>query len=790
MEKIIKKALMQFLEQHHLLSDAQHGFRSGRSCLMNLLFTLERWTKACDEGSVVHAICIDFKKAFDSVPHQRLLHKLRNAGIRGRLLVWIQSFWLDGPKECRSDINSPQRLIASMKSLVGVSSSNVSNLPMKAMTCFKRPQKRIFAKNEIIQEDDEEKRRVNFGWKFFRSACQLINIIFRPFFSRQVAFLILLIVVGGLGEFVAYQTGVLSSKFYGVLTTRDQPGYVALVLFAILVIVCNAFPFTHTKPWTGQDVFSIINRWVVPWVARSVFERERQEGYFRFLHAHLRLQAEQAAFSRASVPEYCVADCSLRRLLAAQQTWTTRNTILSFVTNSADYFGALLVYFALGAAIFGGLYPTTDASELTTIISETSFFFFYLINKFTVLLNMAKQASQIAGLSHRLLTVLNHLLEMKSYQYPAPYLSLEDSRDFPKGDDSDDEDNDAIFDSQSVISSLSEDYGQNLASPTALMEVDRLTVHTPTAPFKLIVKDLSFSVRVGESLLITGPSGIGKTSLLRVLAGLWPTSSLQASIEGDLEEEERRGARISTALRPNEISYMPQRPYLSPVLPDVLEHLLPEALVLAEDLDESDRRALRLLHLLLFASNPPPRPHHEATLKKPCCVRPRGHSSGSHKDTEAPRTERWSTASVSSALRCLYEFRLIPGETVDKLSAIVKTGVVPAVTDFQPAPNLSGTSDTKTGDTSQVKDWRYTLSPGEQQRLALARLCYQKPRLAVLDEATSQLSEMDETSAYQSIAKRNITMISVGHRGSLRRFHQHELELHGQWGDWKLTQIK
>ncbi|BHF83188.1 hypothetical protein SprV_0802633000 [Sparganum proliferum] len=92
MEKIIKKALMQFLEQHHLLSDAQHGFRSGRSCLTNLLFTLERWTKARDEGNMVHAIYIDFKKAFDSVPHQRLLHKLRNAGIRGRLLVWIESF--------------------------------------------------------------------------------------------------------------------------------------------------------------------------------------------------------------------------------------------------------------------------------------------------------------------------------------------------------------------------------------------------------------------------------------------------------------------------------------------------------------------------------------------------------------------------------------------------------------------------------------------------------------------------------------------------------------------------
>nr|VZI45631.1 unnamed protein product [Spirometra erinaceieuropaei] len=92
MEKIIKKALVQLLEQHHLLSDAQHGFRSGRSCLTNLLFTLERWTKARDEGKVAHAIYIDFKKAFDSVPHQGLLYKLRNTGIRGRLLVCIQSF--------------------------------------------------------------------------------------------------------------------------------------------------------------------------------------------------------------------------------------------------------------------------------------------------------------------------------------------------------------------------------------------------------------------------------------------------------------------------------------------------------------------------------------------------------------------------------------------------------------------------------------------------------------------------------------------------------------------------
>nr|VZI39668.1 unnamed protein product [Spirometra erinaceieuropaei] len=92
MEKIIKQRLMQFLEQNHLLSDFQQGFRKGRSCVKNLLYCLEHWTRAVDRGDMVHAIYIDFKKAFDSVPHHRLLYKLSLAGVRGKLLMWIRSF--------------------------------------------------------------------------------------------------------------------------------------------------------------------------------------------------------------------------------------------------------------------------------------------------------------------------------------------------------------------------------------------------------------------------------------------------------------------------------------------------------------------------------------------------------------------------------------------------------------------------------------------------------------------------------------------------------------------------
>nr|VZI33573.1 unnamed protein product [Spirometra erinaceieuropaei] len=91
MERIIKQQLMRFLEQNHLPSDSRHGFRKGRSCVTNLLYCLEHWTRAVD---MVHAIYIDFKKAFDSVPHHRLLYKLSRAGVRGKLLVWIRSFLL------------------------------------------------------------------------------------------------------------------------------------------------------------------------------------------------------------------------------------------------------------------------------------------------------------------------------------------------------------------------------------------------------------------------------------------------------------------------------------------------------------------------------------------------------------------------------------------------------------------------------------------------------------------------------------------------------------------------
>jgi len=72
---------MTHLVDRHLLTNCKHGFIKDRSCVTQLLTVLDKWTEALDRGCCVDAIYLDFAKAFDSVPHKRLLMKLKSYGI-------------------------------------------------------------------------------------------------------------------------------------------------------------------------------------------------------------------------------------------------------------------------------------------------------------------------------------------------------------------------------------------------------------------------------------------------------------------------------------------------------------------------------------------------------------------------------------------------------------------------------------------------------------------------------------------------------------------------------------
>ena len=109
-EGFVRSVLDRHLVSNCLLSVEQYGFCRGRSCTAQLLNTINDWFLHLDENVPVDAVYLDFRKAFDTVPHEKLLNKLYGYGVRGDVLNWIRNFLSDRSQfvsiydECSSTI--------------------------------------------------------------------------------------------------------------------------------------------------------------------------------------------------------------------------------------------------------------------------------------------------------------------------------------------------------------------------------------------------------------------------------------------------------------------------------------------------------------------------------------------------------------------------------------------------------------------------------------------------------------------------------------------------------------
>ena len=92
LEHIIVKHMLNHLDSHNILTDKQHGFRSGHSCESQLIITIHDLLTSVDGGRCVDLAILDFSKAFDTVPHHRLMSKLGHYGIKGDIHNWISGF--------------------------------------------------------------------------------------------------------------------------------------------------------------------------------------------------------------------------------------------------------------------------------------------------------------------------------------------------------------------------------------------------------------------------------------------------------------------------------------------------------------------------------------------------------------------------------------------------------------------------------------------------------------------------------------------------------------------------
>nr|XP_008514643.1 PREDICTED: ATP-binding cassette sub-family D member 4 isoform X1 [Equus przewalskii] len=454
--------------------------------------------------------------------------------------------------------------------------------------------------------------RPKLDLQFLQRFLQIQKVLF-PFWSSQNALMFLtLLCVALLEQLVIYQVGLIPSQYYGVLGNKDLDGFKTLTFLAVVLIVLNSMlksfdqficnllyvswrkdltehlhhlyfrgrvyytlnvlrddvdnpdqrisqdverfcrqlssmaskliisPFTlvyytyqcfQSTGWLGPvSIFgyfilgTIVNKILMGPIVVKLVQQEKLEGDFRFKHMQIRVNAEPAAFFRAGHVEHMRTNRRLQTLLQTQRELMSKELWLYIGVNTFDYLGSILSYVVIAIPIFSGVYGDLSPTELSTLVSKNAFVCIYLISCFTRLIDLSTTLSDVAGYTHRIGELQETLLDMS--------LKSQDGElvDESKWD-------------------LDRAPGWPAAEPTdTAFLLERVSISAPSSN-KPLIKDLSLKISEGQSLLITGNTGTGKTSLLRVLGGLW------ASTRGSVQ--------MLTDFGPHGVLFLPQKPFFT-----------------------------------------------------------------------------------------------------------------------------------------------------------------------------------------------------------------------------------
>ncbi|XP_036984023.2 lysosomal cobalamin transporter ABCD4 isoform X2 [Artibeus jamaicensis] len=454
--------------------------------------------------------------------------------------------------------------------------------------------------------------RPRLDLQFLQRFLQIQRILFPSCSSQNAVMFLTLLGVALLEQLVIYQVGLIPSQYYRVLGNKDLGGFKALTFLAIVLIVTNSMlksfdqftcnllyvswrkdltehlhrlyfrgrvyytlnvlrddvdnpdqrisqdverfcrqlssmarqlivsPFTlvyytyqcfQSTGWLGPvSIFgyfilgTVVNKMLMGPIVAKLVQQEKLEGDFRFKHMQIRVNAEPAAFYRAGHVEHMRTDRRLQRLLQTQRELMSKELWLYMGVNTFDYLGSILSYVVIAIPIFSGVYGDLSPTELSTLVSKNAFVCIYLISCFTRLIDLSTTLSDVAGYTHRIGELQETLLDMSLESQDGEILD-EREWDSPRAP------------------------GRPATEPGDMaFLLDRVCVSAPSSD-KLLIKDLSLKISEGQSLLITGNTGTGKTSLLRVLGGLW------ASARGSVQ--------MLMDFGPHGVLFLPQKPFFT-----------------------------------------------------------------------------------------------------------------------------------------------------------------------------------------------------------------------------------
>ena len=359
----------------------------------------------------------------------------------------------------------------------------------------------------------------------------------------------------------------------------------------------------------------------------------QREADFRYGLVHLRDNAESIAFYGGESQEFQSVGKRFSKAINNYHALIGWQRNLDFFTTGHSYFVRILPYLVVAPLYLAG---ETDFGA----IGQATVAFFQIFGALTVIINQFDLLTAFAAGINRIATFDETLTDFEVESHiESPETKIRSTRD----------------------------------SRLALEEVTLLTPNDR----QTLVSNLSVDIDPNQSLAIVGESGVGKSSLLRAIAGLWNRGS------GNI-------ARPSS----DSMLFLPQKPYM------ILGTLRQQLLYPQTDSSVPDRQLEQVLEEV----------------------------------------------------------------------------------------NLGDLSE-KVGGLDVELSWSDVLSLGEQQRLAFARLLLTKPSYAILDEATSALDVQNEKRLYQMLQQSDTTVVSVGHRPSLLRYHEKVLQLKSQ-SKWSVSSVE